>query len=170
MKIVLTLKKSCPICWGTYRGSTLFLKLTLLFLSIGVLFLCAYIFFILFASTITLDYKEILVGVFLTTIPLLHIFQQSYKLLILIDKNSSLTYESVKSLKNITSSSFIISGMYLLGSPFIYLVAEKDDAPGLIIVNLVFIMVPFVVGVFSTILQKLLINAISYKSETELTI
>ena len=51
-----------------------------------------------------------------------------------------------------------------------FVVAEKDDAPGVVALNILLIIGPFTVGVFSSILQKLLINAIDYKSETELTI
>lgn len=59
---------------------------------------------------------------------------------------------------------------FLVGLPYVFIVAEKDDAPGVVILNLLLIIGPFTVGVFASILQKLLINAIEYKSETELTI
>jgi hypothetical protein len=51
-----------------------------------------------------------------------------------------------------------------------FTVAEKDDAPGVVALNILLIIGPFTVGVFASILQKLLINAIDYKSETGLTI
>lgn len=152
------------------RGSTLFLKTVLIFLGLGTLALCFWIMFLIMTSTSLGGYKYILIGVSLSFIPFLYIFYQSYRLLIYIDKNLSLTDASVIALKKIMISAFIISAMYLLGSPFVFAVAEEDDAPGVVLINLILIVVPFIVGVFSAILQKLLINAISYKSENELTI
>jgi hypothetical protein len=60
--------------------------------------------------------------------------------------------------------------MYLIGSPFIFNVAQQDDAPGVVLINIILLLGSFSVGVFTYILQKLLINAIEYKSENELTI
>jgi hypothetical protein len=109
-------------------------------------------------------------GLVISAIPLFYIFYQAYNLLNNIDNNLSLTDSSVNSLRIIKVCSFIISLMYLIGSPFIFNVAQQDDAPGVVLINIILIMGPFSVGVFTYILQKLLINAIGYKSENELTI
>lgn len=152
------------------RSSTLFLKFILLVFSIGVLILCGFILFQISQSNSLGYYRPILIGVVISTIPLLYIFFQAFHLLNNIDKNLSLTDSSVNSLRIIKICSFLISLMYLIGSPFIFNVAERDDAPGVVLINLILIIGPFSVGVFSYILQKLLINAIGYKSENELTI
>ncbi len=88
----------------------------------------------------------------------------------MIDNNLSLTHHSVHALKNIKRTSLFISLFYLIGAPYVFMVAEKDDAPGVVALNLLLIIGPFTVGVFASILQKLLINAIRYKSEIDLTI
>lgn len=54
--------------------------------------------------------------------------------------------------------------------PFFYLLAEKDDAPGIILIGMVFVFAAFVVAVFAAVLQKLLKNAIDIKSENDLTV
>ena len=54
--------------------------------------------------------------------------------------------------------------------PFVFLVAEKDDAPGLIIMGLVPIFASMVLAVFAAVLQKLLQEAIEIKSENDLII
>jgi len=152
------------------RGSTLFLKVILYALSLGAISLSVF----LIVNTIKLDlvggYNPILIGVSITMLPFLFIFYQSLQLLNLIDKNQSLTKYSVNALKNIKWTSLLLSLLYLVGSPYVFIVAEKDDAPGLVAINILLIIGPFTVGVFASILQKLLINAIDYKSETELTI
>jgi ABC-type multidrug transport system fused ATPase/permease subunit len=152
------------------RSSTLFLRLILLVLSIGVLFLCGFLLYQIIQSDSLGYYRPILMGLVISTIPLLYIFYQAYNLLNNIDNNLSLTDSSVNSLRIIKVCSFLISSMYLIGSPFIFNVAQRDDAPGVVLINIILIMGPFSVGVFTYILQKLLINAIGYKSENELTI
>jgi hypothetical protein len=152
------------------RSSTLFLRLILLVLSIGVLVLCGFLLYQITQSDSLGYYRPILMGLVISTIPLFYIFYQAYTLLNNIDSNLSLTDSSVNSLRIIKVCSFLISLMYLIGSPFIFNVAQRDDAPGVVLINIILIMGPFSVGVFTYILQKLLINAIGYKSENELTI
>lgn len=152
------------------RSSTLFLKLILLVLSLAVLTFCGFLLYQITQSDSLGDYQPILIGVLISTIPFLYVFYQAYNLLNNIDANLSLTDSSVNSLRIIKVCSFIISLMYLMGSPFIFNVAQQDDAPGVVLINIILIMGPFSVGVFTYILQKLLINAIGYKSENELTI
>jgi Protein of unknown function (DUF2975) len=152
------------------RSSTLFLRLILLVLTIGVLVLCGFLLYQIIQSDSLGYYRPILMGLVISAIPLFYIFYQAHNLLNNIDNNLSLTDSSVNSLRIIKVCSFIISLMYLIGSPFIFNVAQQDDAPGVVLINIILIMGPFSVGVFTYILQKLLINAIGYKSENELTI
>lgn len=152
------------------RSSSLFLKLILLVLSLAVLTFCGFLLYQITQSDSLGDYQPILIGVLISTIPFLYVFYQAYNLLNNIDANLSLTDSSVNSLRIIKVCSFLISLMYLMGSPFIFNVAQQDDAPGVVLINIILIMGPFSVGVFTYILQKLLINAIGYKSENELTI
>jgi hypothetical protein len=152
------------------RSSTLFLRLILLVLSIGVLFLCGFLLYQIIQSDSLGYYRPILMGLVISTIPLLYIFYQAYNLLNNIDNNLSLTDSSVNSLRIIKVCSFLISSMYLIGSPFIFNVAQRDDAPGVVLIDIILLLGSFSVGVFTYILQKLLINAIGYKSENELTI
>jgi ABC-type multidrug transport system fused ATPase/permease subunit len=152
------------------KSSTLFLRLVLLVFSIGVLVLCGFLLYQIIQSDSLGYYRPILIGVVISTIPLLFVFYQAFLLLKNIDNNLSLTDSSVNSLRKIKVSSFLISLMYLIGSPFIFNVAQQDDAPGVVLINIILLLGSFSVGVFTYILQKLLINAIEYKSENELTI
>lgn len=152
------------------RSSTLFLKLILLVLSIGVLGFFGFLLYQITQSDSLGYYRPILVGVLISVFPLLYIFYQAFNLLNNIDNDLSLTDSSVNSLRIIKVCSFLISLMYLIGSPFIFNVAERDDAPGVVLINIILLIGSFSVGVFTYILQKLLINAIGYKSENELTI
>jgi hypothetical protein len=54
--------------------------------------------------------------------------------------------------------------------PFVYLVADLDDAPGLMIIGMVPIFASLVIAVFAAVLQKLLQEAIDIKSENDLIV
>jgi hypothetical protein len=152
------------------KSSTIFLKSILYALSLGAIAVASFLIYHTIKTDFVGGYKPILIGVSISMLPFLLIFYQSYLLLNFIDRNQSLTSHSVSALKTIKRTSLLISLMYLVGSPYVFMVAEKDDAPGVVALNLLLIIGPFTVGVFASILQKLLINAIEYKSETELTI
>ena len=54
--------------------------------------------------------------------------------------------------------------------PFVYILAEVDDAPGLILVGMVMVFAPLVIAVFAAVLQRLLKEAIDIKSENDLIV
>ena len=77
---------------------------------------------------------------------------------------------SVKALKNIKKCAITISGLYLVILPFVFIVAELDDAPGLVLLGMVIIFASMVIAVFAAVLQRLLQEAIDIKSENDLTV
>jgi len=107
---------------------------------------------------------------YLSTIPFFFALYQTFKLLSYIDKNQAFSEISVKALKNIKYSAITVSGLYVIIMPFNYLLADLDDAPGLILMGIVPIFASIVIAVFAAVLQKLLRNAIDIKSENDLTI
>ncbi|MNL82789.1 hypothetical protein D3C87_2102590 [compost metagenome] len=54
--------------------------------------------------------------------------------------------------------------------PLFYLLGEKDDAPGIIVIGMVIVFASMVIAVFAAVLQKLLNEAIDIKSENDLTV
>jgi hypothetical protein len=54
--------------------------------------------------------------------------------------------------------------------PLMIYAAQRDDAPGVVLLGLVFIFATLVVGVFAAVLERLLQNAIDIKSENDLTV
>ncbi len=48
--------------------------------------------------------------------------------------------------------------------------AERDDAPGIIIIGMIMIFASLVIAVFAAVLQRLLKDAIDIKSENDLTV
>jgi len=105
-----------------------------------------------------------------TAIPFFFALYQGLLLLHYIDKNTAFSDASVKAIKNIKYGAFAVSAIYALGMPYIIYAADKDDAPGVVLVGLVLIFAPLVVGVFAAVLEMLLKNAIEIKAENELTV
>ena len=156
------------------RYSTIFLKIAVILIGIPVLALCIFGLPWLANNPVNLHYAHmlypILVGIFVSVIPFFVALYQALRLLSYIDKNKAFSELSVKALKNIKYCAIIISTLYVVMMPFVYLVAEKDDAPGLIIIGMVPVFTSMVISVFSAVLQRLLQEAIDIKSENDLTV
>lgn len=89
---------------------------------------------------------------------------------VLAYNNKAFSEISVVSLRKIKYCGFIISCLYVLALPLVYVIAEWDDAPGLIIVGMAMVGAPFTIAVFAAVLQRLLKEAIDIKSENDLTV
>ena len=87
-----------------------------------------------------------------------------------IDKNQAFSDLSVKALKKIKFCALIISGLYVVILPFVFGLAQIDDAPGLVLVGMVPIFASLVIAVFAAVLQRLLQDAIEIKKENDLIV
>ena len=112
----------------------------------------------------------IVIGMYVSTIPFFVALFQSLRLLYYIDRNKAFSELSVKALKNIKYCATIISILYVVELPFFYNLAQKDDAPGIILIGMVFVFASFVVTVFAAVLEKLFKNTIDIKLENDLTV
>lgn len=158
------------------RGSTLFLRIAVILIGIPVLALCIFVVpeiaeFIaeLYPDHTYLRYL-VFIDLYATAIPFYFALYQAYKLLGYIDKNKAFSELSVRVLKNIKNCATIISSLFVVGMPLFYLIAEKDDAPGIILIGMALIFASMVIAVFAAVLQKLLKEAIDIKSENDLTV
>ncbi|CAI6276233.1 putative membrane protein YoaS [Bacillus subtilis] len=112
----------------------------------------------------------VFIYLYVTAIPFYFALYQAFKLLSYIDKNKAFSGLSVRALKNIKYCAVTISIFYAAGMPVFYLMAEIDDAPGIIVIGLIIIFASMVIAVFAAVLQKLLKEAIDIKSENDLTV
>lgn len=156
------------------KRETLFLKIAVILIGTPVLALCLFGLPWLADNPVNPNYAHmlypILIGMFVSVVPFYFALYQAFRLLCYIDKNKAFSQISVKALRNIKYCAITISTLYAVMMPFVYLVAEKDDAPGLIMIGAVPIFASIVIAVFAAVLQKLLKNAIDIKSENDLTI
>ncbi len=152
------------------RGSTMFLKGVIGLIGLVVLIFCVYVLPKGISSDQTGYYRPILIGMYIPAIPFFIALYQAFGLLVLIDKNKAFSNLSVKALKNIKYCAIAISGLYILGMPYIYYAADRDDAPGVVAIGFVIIFASFVIAGFAGVLQSLLQNAMDIKSENDLTV
>lgn len=156
------------------RGSTLFLKIAVILIGVPVLAVCIFGLSWLTNHPVNPDYDHILypiiTGIYASVIPFFIALYQAFKLLGYIDRNQAFSELSVRSLKNIKFCAMTISGLYMVVLPFVYLIAEIDDAPGLILIDMVIIFAAMVIMVFAAVLQRLLKEAIDIKTENDLTV
>ncbi|MEH7247526.1 DUF2975 domain-containing protein [Neobacillus niacini] len=156
------------------KGTTLFLKLAVILMGIPVLALAIFGLTWLPKNPANPEYAHILypivIGMYVSVIPFFAALYQAFKLLGHIDKNQAFSDLSVKALKNIKFCAITISVIYAIILPFVFMVAELDDAPGLVIVGMVPIFASMVIAVFAAVLQRLLQEAIDIKSENDLIV
>ncbi|EEK78520.1 DUF2975 domain-containing protein [Bacillus cereus] len=158
------------------QGSTFFLKTVVILIGIPVLAMCIFLVPKIgnFAAELYPDIAFIkylvFINLYATAIPFYYALYQAFKLLSYIDKNNAFSELSVSALKNIKYCAMTISVLYVLGMPLFYLIAERDDAPGFIIIGMIMILASMVIAVFAAVLQRLLQDAIDIKSENDLTV
>ncbi|MED3689173.1 DUF2975 domain-containing protein [Peribacillus butanolivorans] len=158
------------------RGTTLFLKIAVILIGIPVLALCIFLVpeIAKFAAELYPDMTYIkylvLIDLYASAIPFYFALFQAFKLLSYIDKNKAFSELSVRALTKIKYCAITISILYVVGMPLFYLIAELDDAPGIILIGLVIIFASMVIAVFAAVLQRLLQEAIDIKSENDLIV
>lgn len=152
------------------QGATIFLRGTVLLIGAIVLALCIFVLPQAISSDNTGNYRPILLGMYIPAIPLFVALYQTLKLLRYIDKDKVFSDASVSALKYIKSCALIISTLFAAGMPYIFYVADKDDAPGVAALGFVIIFASFVIAVAAAVFQRLLQNAIDIKSENDLTV
>lgn len=156
------------------KRKTLFLKISLFLIGLPILILCVFILPFIAKEAAAhypkLAYLPAIVSAYLSAIPFYFALYQAFRLLNYIDSNSAFSRASVISLKYIKYCGAAISILYGINMPFFYLMADKEDAPGIIIIGLAFTFAPVIISVFAALLQKLLENAIDMKEENDLTV
>ncbi|WP_042354213.1 DUF2975 domain-containing protein [Bacillus rubiinfantis] len=158
------------------KGSTLFLKLTVVLMGIPVLTLCIFLVPELEEIAAKLLPKFAFINILVSlifdasAIPFYFALYQAFKLLRYIDRNEAFSEFSVKALRKIKYCAVTISALHLLVLPLFYLFAEMDDAPGVIFVGMIVPFASIVIAVFAAVLQRLLQEAIDIKSENDLTV
>jgi hypothetical protein len=154
------------------HSSTLFLRGVIVFIGIIVLAICL----IALPQAIRgemagdFDYLPLLLGLYVPAVPFFIALYQALKLLGYIDKDMAFTSLSVKALRHIKYCAFIVSALFATGMPYIFYLADRDDAPGVAAIGFVIVGASFVIGAATSLFEQLFQNAVDIKSENDLTV
>lgn len=152
------------------KGSTLFLKGVVVIIGLVILAFCAIAIPRIIGTFDMGGYDPILLGMYIPAIPFYIGLYHTMKLLIHIDKGQAFSELSVRSLRMIKRSAAAIALLYTAGLPYIFYVAQLDDAPGVVLIAFIIIGASIVVSVFAAVLQMLLKSAIAIKKEIDLVV
>ncbi|PRO66335.1 DUF2975 domain-containing protein [Alkalicoccus urumqiensis] len=157
-------------------SSTLLLKAALALMAVPVLLLCLFIVpqAASFAALMVPEFPGIGLLVYAvfygSAVPYFSALYQAYRLLRLIDRKEAFSAVSVGALTKIKYCGMAITLIYAAGMPLFYLVADADDAPGLIVIGLFILAASFIIAVFAAVLERLLREAVDMKTEQEFTV
>ncbi|MCO7177141.1 DUF2975 domain-containing protein [Sporolactobacillus kofuensis] len=158
------------------KRETFVLKFAVVLMGLPVLALCIFVvpkiaaFFAELNPKFAYLHYPFYIGLDVTALVFFVALYQTLRLLSYIDKNQAFSELSVTALKVIKYCAMIIGALYVVFMPLIYLMADADDSPGMIVIGMIIIFGCIVIAVFAAVLQKLLKNAIAIKSENDLTI
>ena len=150
-----------------YR-STVFLRFAVWLFGIGVLALCVFV-LPKFTGWFAQDAKRITgfdlfplaaAWMYAPGLPFFLALYQAWKLLGYVDKNMAFSEKPAKALNSIKYCAAVMSVFYFAGMPFVYLSAQVEDAPGMVLIAAVFAASPLVIAAFASFLRHLLEEAV----------
>ena len=158
------------------RGSTIFLRLAVTAIGLGVVALCILLLPLIWQAAY-IEYQEdgyavrvVVAAMYLAAVPFFFGIYKGWRILDAIDTGQSFSLASVRALQEISYCAGIISLIYIVTLPFFYIWAQSDDAPGLVLIGLFFVGMPAIVSVATGLLRLLLAEAVNIKSENDLTV
>jgi choline-glycine betaine transporter len=155
------------------RGSIIFLKIAVILISLPVILFGSIGLIYLGTHPANPSYAFLLYPsaglLYLSAIPFFITLYESFELLTYIEKGHTFSEQAVQKLKKIQYCAGAISSFYLLMLPFLFGIAEIDDAPGLIILGSVPMFIAMLIAVFAGVLQKILKEAIAMKAIAKLS-
>lgn len=156
------------------RGSTLFLKLVLIFIAIVTLVGMAW-----FPQSegraanldlITIYTDPFIIYLYIASIPFFVGLYQAFKLLNFIDANQAFSQGAVNILKNMKFASLSLIGFIALALFYIRFFAYGEDPAGPTMLGICMALAFGVIATAAGVFQKLLQNAVDIKSENDLTV
>lgn len=92
------------------------------------------------------------------------------KMLRYIKKSEAFSMKTLKVVSAIKKTILLISIVFLGILPFFYTMADRQDAPGILVIGFALVLLPFTAFIFSQIVEELFKNAAELKTDNELTI
>jgi hypothetical protein len=156
------------------HGSTLFLKIVLILLAVGVL--GGLLWFpphegrAYHLDLVRIYTDPFIVYVYIGSIPFFVGLYQAFKLLNLIDANKAFSQDAVDTLRNMKFASLFLIGFIVLALFYIRFFAHGDDPAGPTMLGIIISFTIAVIATAAAVFQKLFQNAVDIKSENDLTV
>lgn len=144
------------------RGATLFLRLAVVLIGLGVLALCIFLLPVMWLRAPEAyphdgyAMRVVVVAMYVTAIPFYVGIYKGWRLLNLIDKGQAFSAQSATLLQFIARCAWIIGFVYGVSLPFFYIWAQHVDAPGLMVIGLFLAGISLTIGVAMWLLADLL--------------
>lgn len=154
------------------RGSTLFLRLTLIVMALPVLTAVLQLGIEVSLALIrgeALPFADwglfaVLAG---SAVPYFMALRETWRLLVMIDHGEAFSEPAILALRKIRRYAAIVGVMFAFGLPLFAALARIEDAPGLVVIGMGIVGISVVIAVFSAVLGHLLKQAISIRAENE---
>lgn len=156
------------------RMSIPLFQIGVLFITLCILLLCIFwlpdtaAFFAEDAPEYAYLRYPLLIGIYMTVLPFLFAVMEGLRLSRRVALNDAFSIYSVKHLKHIKISAFLISVMYLLG--FLVLTQIVEMSPGIGLLGILIMLASLMIGLIAGILEELLRKALEIKEENDLTV
>jgi hypothetical protein len=156
------------------RGTITFLKVAVFTIGIIILSLCIFALPSLARYSAEMNPElaylryPVLIGLYLTAIPFFFALYQALILLSYIQTNNAFSELAVNALKLIKYCAITIIILYVIG--MLLLGSQSALHPGIAIIGLTIIFTAIVIFFFTAVLQELLKNVLTIKSENDLTV
>ena len=161
---------------GAIRGSTLFLRVGVTVIGLGALALCITLLPVVWMHAYDewpqhgYAMRAVAAAMYLSAIPFYIGIYKGWRILGAIDQGRAFSMQPINALRTIAYCAGIISVIYALSLPFFYIWADNTDAPGLMMIGLFLTGMPLIISVAMALLQRLLAEAVTIKSENDLTV
>lgn len=140
------------------KYSVLFLKLSIILLMIPVILLGGYGLYWLSRNPVHPRYDQmiypVLSGLYLASFPVIYAGIKFYQLLSLVGKDRLNLDTKEDILSKLIKAAISVGAIFMLMLPFVFMIAEEDDAPGLIIVAFMPVMISTIFAALFTLFQE----------------
>jgi hypothetical protein len=143
------------------------LKAALIGLSLPLLFLCFYGLPFVVIDTFRQHHEmgEIIYPVvfllYILSVPYFYVLILGFKLLINFNQGKIFSQNSHEIMKKINFSLIIVSSALIIIQPFLYVMAQREDAPGILLLGLIFTFGAVVLTLFSFLFKFIIASGLN---------
>lgn len=145
------------------KNETLFLRGVALLMALGTLAICGFVLPHGFTGEGLGIYAPIAIVLYVAAAAFLYGLYKVWRIMDFIDKNAAFSEATLQALGGIKLAALAVAAVFIAGTPFLYLAAEMEDAPGVLALGLTVIVVASAAAVAAGIMRALAQQVIDKK-------